>query len=66
MEKIDGRKLKHEVLTELRRRAVTRVQSGESPEKVVRTMGFCRACIYNWLAMYRAGGWDALEADLEG
>jgi len=66
MEKIDGRKLKHEVLTEMRKRAVARVQSGESPEDVVRTMGFCRACIYNWLAMYRAGGWDALDARKRG
>ena len=66
MEKMDGRKLKHEVLTELRKRAVARVQSGESPEDVVRTIGFCRACIYNWLAMYRAGGWDALDARKRG
>ena len=63
---IDGRKLKHEVLTELRKRAVVRVQSGESPEVVIRTMGFTRACIYNWLAMYRAGGWDALDARKRG
>ena len=63
---MDGRKLKHEVLTELRKRAVARVQSGESPEIVVRTMGFSRACIYNWLAMYRAGGWDALDARKRG
>jgi transposase len=63
---IDGRKLKHEVLTELRKRAVARVQSGESPEVVVRAMGFSRACIYNWLAMYRAGGWDALDARKRG
>ena len=63
---MDGRKLKHEVLTELRKRAVARVQSGESPEVVVRTMGFSRACIYNWLAMYRAGGWDALDARKRG
>jgi transposase len=63
---IDGRKLKHEVLTELRKRAVARVQSGESPEVVVRAMGFTRACIYNWLAMYRAGGWDALDARKRG
>ncbi|MCX7950031.1 MAG: IS630 family transposase [Treponemataceae bacterium] len=62
----DGRKLKHEVLTELRKRAVARVQSGESPEVVIRTMGFSRACIYNWLAMYRAGGWDALDARKRG
>ena len=64
--KMDGRKLKHEVLTELRKRAVARVQSGESPEVVVRAMGFTRACIYNWLAIYRAGGWDALDARKRG
>jgi len=29
-------------------------------------MGFCRASIYNWLAMYRAGGWDALDARKRG
>jgi transposase len=63
---MDGRKLKHEVLTEFRKRAVARVQSGESPEVVVRAIGFCRACIYNWLAMYRAGGWDALDARKRG
>lgn len=66
MKKHDGRKLKHEVLTELRKRAVEQVQAGESPEVVIRTMGFCRACIYNWLAMYRAGGWDALDARKRG
>ena len=63
---MDGRKLKHEVLTELRKRAVARVQSGESPEVVIRAMGFNRASIYNWLSMYRAGGWDALEARKRG
>jgi transposase len=42
------------------------VQSGESPEVVVRALGFSRACIYNWLAMYRAGGWDALDARKRG
>jgi transposase len=63
---IDGRKLKHEVLTELRKRAVARVQSGESPEVVISAMGFTRACIYNWLAMYRAGGWDGLDARKRG
>ena len=29
-------------------------------------MGFSRACIYNWLAMYRAGGWDGLDARKRG
>lgn len=66
MKDMDGRRLKHDVLTELRKRAVARVQSGESPEVVVRALGFTRACIYNWLAMYRAGGWDALDAKKRG
>lgn len=66
MKKLDGRKLRHDVLTEIRKRAVVRVQSGESPEEVIHTLGFCRACIYNWLAMYRAGGWGSLEARKRG
>lgn len=38
------------------------VQSGESPEVVIQALGFSRRCIYNWLAAYRSGGWDALKA----
>ena len=48
-------------MEEIRVRAVQRVQAGESPETVIKTMGFARACIYNWLARYRAGGWHALR-----
>jgi transposase len=29
-------------------------------------MGFNRPCIYNWLAMYRGDGWDALDARKRG
>lgn len=66
MKRPDGRRLRHDVLTELRKRAVAQVQGGESPEEVIKAMGFCRACIYNWLAMYREGGWDALDAKKRG
>ena len=48
-------------MEEIRIRAVQRVQAGESPETVIKTLGFARACIYNWLARYRAGGWHALK-----
>ena len=48
-------------MEEIRVRAVQRVQAGESPETVIKTLGFARACIYNWLARYRAGGWHALR-----
>lgn len=57
----DGRKLNHKTLEEIRTRAVQRVQDGESPETVVKALGFARACIYNWLARYRSGGWQALK-----
>jgi transposase len=57
----DGRKLNPKTLEEIRIRAVQRVQDGESPETVIKTLGFARACIYNWLARYRAGGWHALK-----
>jgi len=58
----DGRTLDHTTLEQIRLRAVERVQAGESPEAVIRALGFTRACIYNWLAAYRAGGWGALKA----
>lgn len=62
MKRQDGRKLDHKTLEAIRVRAVQRVQSGESPEVVTSVLGFSRACIYNWLAAYRAGGWEALKA----
>lgn len=62
MRRTDGRKLDHKTLEEIRVRAVQRVQAGESPETVVRTLGFTRSCIYEWLARYRAGGWSGLKA----
>ncbi len=52
----DARKLDHKTLEEMRLRAVQRVQDGESPEVVCQVFGVSRAAIYNWLAMYRAGG----------
>ena len=62
MGKQDARKLDHGTLEAIRIRAVQQVQAGESPEAVIRALGFTRRCIYSWLAMYRAGGWDALKA----
>jgi transposase len=61
MEKLDGRKLDSKTMEQIRTRAVQRVQEGESPEVVIKTLGFARACIYNWLARYRSGGWHALR-----
>ena len=62
MKRRDARSLDHATLEEIRIRAVERVQGGESPEVVIRILGFTRSCIYTWLARYRAGGWGALKA----
>ena len=59
MASLDARKLDHATLEEIRIRAVQQVQAGESPEAVIRALGFSSRCIYSWLAMYRAGGWSA-------
>ena len=61
MKTLDGRKLSPKTLEEIRIRAVQRVQDGENPETVIKALGFSRACIYNWLARYRSGGWHALK-----
>ena len=62
LRKEDGRALDHKTLEEIRIRAVQRVEAGESPEDVIRTLGFGRTVIYSWLAKYREGGIDALQA----
>lgn len=62
----DARGLDHAKLTELRKRGVAAVQSGESPELVARALGINRTTIYDWLALYRKGGWGALEAGKRG
>lgn len=54
------------MLTELRKRAVSSVQGGESPEVVARALGIHRGTVYGWLARYRQGGWGALEARKRG
>jgi len=58
----DGRSLDHQALEDLRIQAVQRVEAGESPEDVVRVLGFNRTVIYDWLAKYREGGLEALRA----
>ncbi len=58
----DGRKLDHKTLEALRVRAVQRVMDGESPEVVIKALGMSRARIYEWLAAYREGGFEALKA----
>jgi len=63
---MDARRLTHNMLTELRKRGVTSVQDGQSPELVAKALGINRATMYGWLARYRTGGWDALDARKRG
>lgn len=62
MKAIDGRRLSHKTLEEIRIRAVKQVEAGESPETVIRALGFSRPRIYEWIAKYRWGGLEALKA----
>jgi transposase len=62
MKELDGRKLSHEALEEIRIRAVKAVEAGESPEAVIKSLGMTRPRIYIWLAAYREGGIEALKA----
>ena len=64
--KFDARTLSREALTDLRRRGVASVQNGQTPDEVAEALCVSRAAVFNWLAMYRSGGWDALEARKRG
>jgi transposase len=66
MKTTDARRLKHETLTELRKRAVSSVQDWQSPEIVFKALGICRSTMYGWLARYRDGGWSGLDARKRG
>jgi transposase len=64
--KTDGRSLGHKTLTELRKRAVASVQTGEMPTAVARILGIHDRTIFRWLARYRSGGWQNLDAKKRG
>jgi transposase len=61
MDKLDGRKLDHKTREQIRIRAIKRVEAGESPEVVIKALGFHRSAIYQWIAKYREGGIEALR-----
>jgi len=63
---MDARRLTHKTLTKLRKRGVASVQDGQSPETVALALGINRVTMYGWLARYRDGGWEALDARKRG
>lgn len=62
----DARSLDHVTLTELRKRGVAAVQSGENPNAVAAALGVNERTVFRWLAGYRRGGWHALQARKRG
>jgi transposase len=64
--KTDARTLDHSTLTELRKRGVAAIQSGESPTLVAAALGVNLRSVFRWLADYRRGGWDRLTAHKRG
>jgi len=66
MRKNDARRLKYNELTELRKRGVAAVQSGQPVVLVAKILGVGRSTIFGWLARYRGGGWSNLNAHKRG
>ena len=62
----DARALDHATLSELRRRGVAAVQSGEAPGLVAAALGVNLRTLFRWLAQYRRGGWGQLDARKRG
>ena len=60
--KADARALDHATLTDLRKRGVAAVQSGEDPAHVAEVLGVNIRTVFRWLAQYRRGGWGKLDA----
>src|SRR5260370_10198461 len=64
--KTDARSFDHATLTDLRKRGVAAVQSGESPTLVAAALGVNLRSLFRWLALYRRGGWGRLDARKRG
>jgi transposase len=62
MRKHRVRKPEKKNLEAIRIRAVRRVLKGENAGVVIRSLGFSRGCIYEWLKKFRLGGWAALNS----
>ena len=62
----DARRLNHQTLTELRKRAVACVQEGQHPRAVADATGVNLRTVFRWLALYLSGGWGKLDARKRG
>jgi transposase len=57
----DRRKLNREAQAQIRITAVQQVLDRESPEEVIKSIGYQHRMIYHWLAQYRFGWFEALQ-----
>lgn len=62
MREDDGRKLDHATLEALRIRAVQQIEAGAHPADVAAALGMARGTVFGWVAKYREGGVEALQA----
>lgn len=60
--KLDGRRVTHDAAAVLRKIAVSRVLEGESPSKVMASLGLSRTVIYRWLKRWHTEGEESFEA----
>lgn len=58
----DGRKFSHETLQTMRQQAVKAVRNGQSAAEVARSFGLNETTVYRWIALFAAGGQNALLA----
>lgn len=58
----DGRKRDHARLEALRIRAVKQIEAGAHPADVAAALGMARGTVFGWVAKYREGGVEALQA----
>jgi transposase len=62
MRENDGRKLDHKTLEQVRIRVVGQIEGGARPEVLAEALGFARSTVFGWMARYREGGLDGLQA----
>lgn len=63
----DGRKFSHGTLQTMRQQAVKAVRHGQAAGEVARSFGLNESTVYKWLALFTAGGQQALLAkDIPG
>jgi transposase len=61
--RIDGRRVSREKLERIRIESVRLVlRDGRTPTQAARAMGVDRRRVFGWLALHRAGGWQALRS----